>query len=137
MKHCSLGLHTPLPFTFSSHFIHPFPKTDPISPGEKPAQEGGITPLSLPHTASMESPAHLSPLHKHLSPAYSLHAVESVNGICQVSRQGQEGPGSRHLPHCSPLRSGRAAPAKGYSQSQVLVDGKEQFRYHSAKRSVS
>lgn len=43
------------------------------------------------------------------------------------------------LPFCrtGAAASGVAAPAKGYGQSQKPVDGEEQFRYRSAKRSVS
>lgn len=85
-RHSSSGLHTPLPFTFSSHFRQPSPKPDQISPGTDTAQGGGITPLFLPHTASLESQliCHLSTSIS-LSPACCLHAVDSVNGICQVS----------------------------------------------------
>lgn len=140
-RHCSSGLHTPLPFTFSSHFRQPFPRTDNRSDsplqsllGQERRDHPSFPCLhSIPGvpSSSVTSPQ------ASLSPACSLHAVDSVNGICQVSSRGQEGPGSRHLPHCSSLRSGRTAPAKGYRQSQELVDGEEQFRFHSAKRSVS
>lgn len=66
-RHRSSRLRTRLPFTFSSHFRQTCPKTDLISPGTEPAQGGGITPLSIPHTASLESSAHLPPFHKHLA----------------------------------------------------------------------
>jgi len=90
------------------------------------------------------------------SPARSLHAADSVNSVCQASGRGQEGLGSRHLPHCfagwaqaGPLRlpsplpfcrrraggraggraavSGVAAPAKGTGRATSWWTAKSNF----------
>lgn len=86
MRHCTSRLRTPLPFTFSSHFRQPFPKTDPISLGQSQLREEGSPcfPFPTQHPWSPHFICHLSTSNS-LSPALSLHAVDSVNGICQVS----------------------------------------------------
>lgn len=89
------------PSCFSSLFRQLFPKTDPNSP-RQPREWGFQPPSPSPHSipGSPQLTCHLSTSIL-LSPDHSLHAVDSVNSVCQASGQEQEGLGSRHLPYCS------------------------------------
>lgn len=127
----------------------------------QPRKEGFQSPSPHPPTASLgvpSSPATSSQASFCIQPALYMLWTVFIASAKRVAK-GRRGLGSRHLPRCSaswaqagPLclpsllpfcrqrAGGRAAvsditaPAKGYGQSQKLVDSKEQFCYRSAKR---
>lgn len=89
-------------------------QTQPLLGHSQPRAQG-VSPPPLPHSVpgSPQLTCHLS-TSIFPSPARSLHAVGSVNSVCQASGRGQAGLGSRHLPAARPagLRLDPSAPPR-------------------------
>lgn len=90
------------PAWFSSPFRQLLPEQSQCLLGQSQPRKQGFSSSLHPHTASLGVPGSgaTSP-QAPLRAQPALCAAHSVNSVCQASGQGQEGLGSRHLPHGS------------------------------------